>query len=69
MDKNKFKVNRFIPGCLIPILDIKSIKNFKPNYILIFPWNLKNEITKQLQFTKKWGAKFLICNPTLKSIS
>ena len=69
VDKNKFKVNRFIPGCLIPILDIKSIKNFKPNYILIFPWNLKNEITKQLQFTKKWGAKFLICNPTLKSIS
>lgn len=69
VDKNKFKINRFIPGCNIPILDVKNIKKFKPDYILIFPWNLKNEIINQLKFTRKWGAKFLICNPTLRVLN
>jgi hypothetical protein len=69
VDKNRFKINRYIPGSNIPILDFKSIKKFKPDYILIFPWNLKNEITSQLKFTRKWGAKFLICNPTLRVLN
>jgi 2-polyprenyl-3-methyl-5-hydroxy-6-metoxy-1,4-benzoquinol methylase len=69
VDKNKFKINRFIPGCNIPILDVKNIKKFKPDYILIFPWNLKNEIINQLKFTRKWNAKFLICNPTLRVLN
>ncbi len=69
IDKNRFKINRFIPGSNIPILNFKNIKKFKPDYILIFPWNLKNEIISQLKFTKKWGAKFLICNPTLRVLN
>lgn len=68
VDKNKFKIGRYIPGSNIPIFDVKSIKKFKPDYILIFPWNLKNEIINQLKFTKKWGSKFLICDPILRII-
>ncbi len=66
VDKNKFKINRYIPGSNIKILDIKNVKKYKPDYILIFPWNLKNEIKKQLNFTKKWNCKFVICDPILR---
>jgi len=68
VDKNKFKINRYIPGSNIRILDIKNVKKYKPDYILIFPWNLKNEIKKQLNFTKKWNCKFVICDPILRVV-
>jgi hypothetical protein len=68
VDKNKFKVNKYIPGSNIPILDVKNIKKFRPDYILIFPWNLKNEIINQLNFTKKWDCKFITCDPILKVV-
>ena len=59
-DKNKYKVNRLIPGANIPIIHNKLIKQLKPDYIIIFPWNLNEEILYQLKFTKKWGCKFII---------
>jgi 2-polyprenyl-3-methyl-5-hydroxy-6-metoxy-1,4-benzoquinol methylase len=68
VDKNKFKLNRCIPGTQIPILDIKNIKKIKPDYILIFPWNLKKEILNQLNFTKKWNCKFIVCDPLIRVI-
>jgi hypothetical protein len=69
VDKNKFKIDRYIPGSNIRILDIKNVKKYKPDYILIFPWNLKNEIKKQLNFTKKWNCKFVICDPILRVVN
>ena len=59
-DKNKFKVNKLIPGVNISIIDYKKISKIRPKYLLIFPWNLNNEIIKQLKFTRKWGCKLII---------
>ena len=44
----------------------EEIKNFKPDIIIVFPWNLKNEIMEQLQYTRSWGAKFVIAVPKLE---
>ena len=69
VDKNKNKIGKYLPGSEIPIVDIKKIKKIKPDYIWILPWNLKEEIVKELSFVKKWNAKFFIANPKIKLIS
>ena len=49
----------FIPGLNIKILDPIEIKKLKPDYVVILPWNLKNEIKNELEFIKSWGGKFI----------
>ncbi len=58
-DKNKMKQGCFIPGLDIEILDPKRIKEIKPDYIIILPWNLKKEIKKDLSFISNWGGKLI----------
>jgi len=58
-DKNKMKQNCYIPGLKIKILDPAEIQKQKPDFIIILPWNLKNEIKKELKFIKSWGGKFI----------
>ena len=69
VDKNKNKIGKYLPGSEIPIVDIKNIKKIKPDYIWILPWNLKEEIIKELSFVRKWNTKFFITNPKIKLIS
>lgn len=68
VDLNPAKQNQFLPGTHIPIKNPKAIKKDKPDYILILPWNLKDEIIKQLAFIKTWGGKFIIPIPKLEVI-
>ena len=58
-DKNPYKQGRFIPGSLTPIKSHEDIINDKPDAILILIWNLKTELKKQLNFTKKWKCKII----------
>jgi len=66
VDRNPFKQNSFLPGTLIPIFDPIKIKETKPDYVFILPWNLKNEITKQHSYIKDWGGKFVVPIPELQ---
>jgi 2-polyprenyl-3-methyl-5-hydroxy-6-metoxy-1,4-benzoquinol methylase len=68
VDRNPHKQGKFLPGTHIPIKRPEEIELTKPDYILILPWNLKNEIMKQLQFVKKWQCKFIVPIPSLKII-
>ena len=63
VDASPFKQNKFLPGSHIPVVDIVRIKEYKPDYIIILPWNLKKEISEQLNFAREWGAKFVIFIP------
>jgi len=65
-DKNQFKINKFLPGSKIEIKDPKFIKNFKPDYIIIGPWNIAKEIKEQLKFTRLWNCKYILFIPKLK---
>ena len=49
----------FIPGLDIKILDPNKIKDDKPDYIIILPWNIKKEIKNELKFINSWGGKFI----------
>jgi len=64
-DNAETKQNMYTPGAHIPIIHPKHLKEIKPDYVLIIPWNLKNEIMKELDYIKAWGGKFITVIPDL----
>jgi 2-polyprenyl-3-methyl-5-hydroxy-6-metoxy-1,4-benzoquinol methylase len=65
VDRNPYKHGKFLPGTHIPIHGPERIAETRPDYILILPWNLKEEIIEQLAYARQWGAKFVIPIPQL----
>jgi SAM-dependent methyltransferase len=63
VDRNPYKHGRYLPGTHIPIFAPDKIAMTKPDYVLILPWNLKDEIAAQLAYIRDWGAKFVIPIP------
>jgi 2-polyprenyl-3-methyl-5-hydroxy-6-metoxy-1,4-benzoquinol methylase len=66
VDRNPYKHGRFLPGTHIPIYQPDKIKETKPDYVFILPWNLKDEIIKQNEFIREWGGKFIVPIPEAK---
>ncbi len=66
VDASPHKQDHFLPGSHLPIYAPDRIRETKPDYVLILPWNLKEEIMKQMSDIRKWGAKFVIPIPELK---
>ncbi len=66
VDLSPHKQNLLLPGSHLPIYHPDKIRETKPNYILILPWNIKEEIMKQMKYVREWGAKFAIPIPELK---
>jgi hypothetical protein len=63
VDRSPHKQGRFLPGSHIPICHPDRISETKPDYVVILPWNLKDEIIEQLQFIREWGGKFVVPIP------
>lgn len=63
VDRNPYKQGRFLPGTHIPIFEPERIHEYKPDYILILPWNFKDEILAQLADARDWGARFIVPIP------
>jgi 2-polyprenyl-3-methyl-5-hydroxy-6-metoxy-1,4-benzoquinol methylase len=68
VDANPHKQNKWLPSSHIPVVEEAYLKEYKPDYIVIFPWNLKGEIVEQLNYAKAWGAKFVTAIPVLTII-
>jgi hypothetical protein len=66
VDKNPYKQGLFLPGTHIPIKDPSKIQKTKPDYLIIMPWNLKDEIMEQTKYIRGWGGKFVIPIPEVK---
>jgi 2-polyprenyl-3-methyl-5-hydroxy-6-metoxy-1,4-benzoquinol methylase len=66
VDANPHKQNKWLPASHIPVVNEEYLKQIKPDFVIIFPWNLKDEITKQLSYIKEWNAQFVIAVPELK---
>ena len=66
VDKNPAKQNKYLPGSRIPIYPIEKIQDDKPQYILILPWNLQEEIKEQMQTIKTWGGHFITLIPEIE---
>lgn len=68
VDKSPHKQGKYLPASHIPIVDEKNIIETKPDYILIFPWNIKDEIVEQLAYVKDWNCEFIVAVPKLDII-
>ena len=68
VDLSPYKQGKYLPGSHIPIMSETIIKETKPDFIIILPWNIKNEIMNQLKYIKEWNGKFIIPIPKLEII-
>lgn len=68
VDRSPSKQGKFMPGSRIPIVDEARLAEFKPDYVVILPWNLKDEIMRQLESIRSWNGRFVTAIPTLEVI-
>lgn len=68
VDRNPYKHGCFTPGQHIPIYSVDALDCSKPDYVLILPWNLKDEIISQMRHIGEWGAKFVVPVPEIEVI-
>jgi 2-polyprenyl-3-methyl-5-hydroxy-6-metoxy-1,4-benzoquinol methylase len=66
VDRNPYKHGKFLPGTHIPIYPPERIRETRPDYVLILPWNLKDEIMQQVAYIRDWSGQFIVPIPELK---
>lgn len=66
VDASPVKQNKLLPGSHIPVVTEEVLRLEKPDYVLIFPWNIKDEISNQISYIKDWGGKFVVAIPYLE---
>jgi SAM-dependent methyltransferase len=65
VDRNPYKQGKYTPGTHIPIHSPEKIRETRPDYVFILPWNLKDEVTQQLNYIRDWGGRFIVPIPTV----
>ncbi|HEY2463459.1 MAG TPA: class I SAM-dependent methyltransferase [Steroidobacteraceae bacterium] len=65
-DRNPHKQNKFLPGTHIPVVSPEELMRARPDYVLILPWNLRDEIQQQLKDIKTWGGRFVTPVPVAR---
>ena len=63
VDRSPYKQGKFLPGTHIPILHPDRLREARPDYVLILPWNLKDEIAAQLAYVREWGGRLVVPIP------
>jgi hypothetical protein len=66
VDRNHYKQGKFLPGTHIPIFPPEKIRETRPDFVLILPWNFKDEIMQQMSFIREWGGRFVVPIPEVK---
>jgi SAM-dependent methyltransferase len=66
VDRNPYKHGRFLPGTHIPVFAPEKLRETRPDYVFILPWNLKAEIREQLAYIREWGGKFVVPIPDVE---
>ena len=66
VDRSPHKQGHFLPGTHIPIYAPERVSETMPNYVLILPWNLKDEIMDQMRHIRQWGGQFIVPIPEVK---
>jgi hypothetical protein len=69
VDRNTYKQGKFLPGTHIPIFPPEKIRETKPDYVLILPWNFKDEIMDQVGYIREWGGQFIVPIPEVRVYS
>jgi SAM-dependent methyltransferase len=66
VDRNPAKQGKYLPGSRIPVVAEDRLHAERPDYILILPWNLREEVSAQLAYAREWGAQFVVAIPQLQ---
>jgi hypothetical protein len=66
VDASTYKQGKYLPGTHIPVVSEKRIQEYKPDYVVLLPWNIKEEIIGQLEYARTWGCKFVVAIPDLR---
>jgi hypothetical protein len=66
VDRSPHKQGHFLPGTRIPIFHPEHVRQTRPHYLLILPWNLKEEIIEQMRHVREWGGQFVLPIPELQ---
>jgi SAM-dependent methyltransferase len=66
VDANPYKQGKYTPGTRIPIFAPDKIREARPDYVLILPWNLKDEIADAVSYVRDWGGKFVVPIPEIR---
>jgi hypothetical protein len=66
VDRNPFKHGKFLPGTHLPILAPERLAEVEPDYVVIMPWNLREEIAAQLEHVRDWGGRLVVALPQLE---
>lgn len=66
VDRNTYKQGKFLPGTRIPIFPPEKLAEARPDYVLILPWNFKDEIVKQMAHVRDWGGRFVVPIPEVR---
>lgn len=66
VDRNPAKQGKFLPGSRVPIVGEEELRRNKPDYVLILPWNLRDEVTGQLIYIREWGGRFITAVPSME---
>ncbi|MBU7008565.1 class I SAM-dependent methyltransferase [Phosphitispora fastidiosa] len=67
-DRSPFKQGLYLPGTHIPVESPDKIRETKPDYVIILPWNLKDEVAEQMAYIREWGGKFIVLIPKVTVI-
>jgi SAM-dependent methyltransferase len=68
VDRSPHKQGRFLPGSHLPILEPDHVRDDQPDYLLVLPWNLRDEITAQMADVQEWGCRFVVPVPRLELV-
>jgi C-methyltransferase C-terminal domain len=66
VDRSPGKQGRFMPGSRIPIVAEARLRDARPDYIVLLPWNLRSELVQQLEYVRQWGSRFVTAVPSLE---
>jgi hypothetical protein len=66
VDRNPYKQGKFLPGTRIPIHAPDRLREARPDYVLILPWNFKDEIMQQVSYIREWGGRFVVPIPEVR---
>ncbi|MBV8489335.1 MAG: class I SAM-dependent methyltransferase [Candidatus Eremiobacteraeota bacterium] len=66
VDRSPHKQGRYLPGCHVPIFDPARVAETRPDYLLILPWNIKDEIVEQMAHIREWGGRFVVPIPNVE---
>src|SRR5262249_41147125 len=66
VDRNPYKQGKLTPGTHIPMYPPDKIRESRPDYVLILPWNLKDEIVEQNSYIREWGGRFVVPIPEVE---